>query len=321
MLGAVNTFTGGIDLAAGTLELTTPAAAGSGSITFSNDPVLQLDGATVTLPNVIQGFVAGDQIELPQVAAGAGLSYTPGTGGGTAIFRVDGSVVASLSFAGSYTQNDFTFSANQLLTDVACFQAGTRIMTGAGEISVEALCPGDLVALAEGGMARVVWLGHRTIDCGRHPRPGDVWPVRVTANAFGTGLPSRDLMLSPSHAVYCDDVLIPVRQLINGTTIAQERPDRVSYWHVELARHDVILADGLPCESYLDTGGRANFANGGVPTVMHPDFSTRVWEVAGYAPLVVSGARVDAVRRQVNALATMRGLAVSAVGGRGTRAA
>jgi hypothetical protein len=37
----------------------------------------------------------------------------------------------------------------------------------------------------------------------------------------------------------------------------------LTYHHVELAAHDVILAEGLPCESYLDTGNRAAFAEGG----------------------------------------------------------
>ncbi len=29
-----------------------------------------------------------------------------------------------------------------------------------------------------------------------------------------------------------------------------------SYYHVELPHHDVLLAQGLPAESYLDTGNR-----------------------------------------------------------------
>jgi hypothetical protein len=37
--------------------------------------------------------------------------------------------------------------------------------------------------------------------------------------------------------------------------------DFVTYWHVELERHDILLADGMPAESYLDTGNRAAFAD------------------------------------------------------------
>jgi hypothetical protein len=101
---------------------------------------------------------------------------------------------------------------------------------------------------------------NRRIDCDRHPRPQDVRPVRIAAGAFGKGLPRRDLWLSPQHAVFVRGTLIPVRHLINGTTILQVAVAEMTYWHVELPRHDVIQADGLWCESYLDNGNRSAFA-------------------------------------------------------------
>ena len=42
--------------------------------------------------------------------------------------------------------------------------------------------------------------------------------------------------------------LCPFRHLINGCTIVQQQVDEVIYYHVELAAHDVILAEGLSCE-------------------------------------------------------------------------
>ena len=71
---------------------------------------------------------------------------------------------------------------------------------------------------------------------------------------FGDGLPRRDLWLSPDHAVFVDDVLIPIKRLINSTSIEQVPMDQITYYHVELEHHDVLLAEGLPAESYLDTG-------------------------------------------------------------------
>ena len=44
---------------------------------------------------------------------------------------------------------------------------------------------------------------------------------------------------------------------MNGHTIVQEPAAEVAYHHVELLAHAVILAEDLPCESYLDTGNRA----------------------------------------------------------------
>jgi hypothetical protein len=179
-----------------------------------------------------------------------------------------------------------------------CFAAGTRIATARGDIPVEALVEGDMVLLAGGGTAPVVWLGHRRVACRRHARPRDVMPVRVRRHAFGHGLPCRDLVLSPDHAVFADGVLIPVRYLVNGGTITQQDVDVVVYHHVELPAHAVLLAEGLPCESYLDTGNRDQF-HGGTVEVLHPDFALGVWQAKGCAPLVRDGAQVTAVRRRV----------------------
>ncbi len=56
-------------------------------------------------------------------------------------------------------------------------------------------------------------------------------------------------------------MLIPVRHLIDGRAIAQVPTDRVTYHHLELPQHDVLLADGLPAESFLDLRDGSNYAN------------------------------------------------------------
>jgi hypothetical protein len=182
------------------------------------------------------------------------------------------------------------------LAEAACYAAGTRILTEWGEVPVEALAVGDRVVSAFGGTAPIVWVGSRRTTCRRHPNPLDVMPVVVTAHAFGPGLPRRDVSLSPDHAVYVEGVLIPVRHLINDRTIRRAKIDTVTYWHVELPSHDVILANGLPAETYLDTGNRASFDNGRGAAMMPPDFARAVWEAEGCADLVQSGKRLVAVR-------------------------
>jgi hypothetical protein len=176
-----------------------------------------------------------------------------------------------------------------------CFLRGTRIATPSGWAAVESLRPGDLVTLAGGGTAPVVWIAHRGVACDIHPRPKQVWPVRILRDAFGPGEPCRDLYLSPDHAVFAEDVLIPVKHLLNGSSVTQEPFGSVEYFHVELPRHDVLLAEGLPVESFLDIGDRSCFDNAGVVVAAFPDFSL-IWEAAGCAPLCVTGAAVDAVR-------------------------
>jgi collagen type I alpha len=101
-----------------------------------------------------------------------------------------------------------------------------------------------------------------------------------------------------------DGVLIPVKYLIDGAAIRQVACDEVTYFHVELDRHDVLLAEGLPAESYLDTGDRDTFENGGAGVLrLHPEFAIRTWEAAGCAPLVVTGPAVARLRALIAARA------------------
>jgi hypothetical protein len=66
----------------------------------------------------------------------------------------------------------------------------------------------------------------------------------------------------------------------NGSTIVQEQIDEVADYHVELAGHDVILAEGLPCDSYLDTGDRAAFADGETPASQESNASPQGSSIA-----------------------------------------
>jgi Hint domain len=199
---------------------------------------------------------------------------------------------------------------NVLGFSIACFAAGTLIETPRRRVPVETLVPGDLIVTLSGVAQPLTWLGHRHIDCLRHPRPWQVWPIRVAPGAFGLGRPCRELYLSPDHAVLVDDVLIPIKHLINGDSIAQVMTDEVTYFHVELASHDVIFAEGLPSESYLDTGDRSSFANGGGAIRLFPDFASRdpaaTWAARGCAPLVVTGPQLEAARRWIVAQSPVR---------------
>jgi hypothetical protein len=227
-----------------------------------------------------------------------------------------GGAHATLHVDGVFTSGDFQIpSDGGSGTDIiVCYAKGTRIATPTGEQPIEDLEPGDLVNSYFGGPVPVRWVGRRHVDCTRHPDSRGAWPVRVAAGSFGPGCPHRDLFLSPNHAVCVRGDLIPVKYLINGTSIAQLPVDEVTYYHVELAEHDMLRAEGLWAESYLDVGDRENFANGGGAVRLFPDFAAdnaMAWEAKGCAPLVVCGARLEAARGWVNESAG-RGIRVAA---------
>ena len=184
-----------------------------------------------------------------------------------------------------------------------CFTHGTMILTPDGEQPVEALRPGQLVVTQVDGVAiprAVKWVGHRRIDLTRHPRAEIMAPIRIERDAFADNMPHRDLLVSQDHAIFVDGVLICAKQLVNGTTIRRERDwTAVDYYHVELDQHAILLAEGLPAESYLNTGNRGFFANSGQPMVLHPEltdetaYPTR--EADSCVPFVWDGASVQPV--------------------------
>ena len=266
-----------------------------------------LEGSRSVLPGPsITGFAAHDTLVVEGfVAVPASTTFT-----GSGLVLTDsaaGSV--TLAIQGAFQTRSFavTFNAGggTDVAYVACFAAGTRIGTPGGEVRIEALRIGDRVVSGFGGSVPIAWIGRRRIECRRHPRPAEVWPVRVRADAFAPGRPSRDLCLSPDHAVYVDDVLIPIRTLVNGTTIVQEPRDAIVYFHLELPQHDVIHADGLPAESYLDTGNRSAFEDGGPAQVLHPDFAQMRVERGGVC--AADHARAHPRRRRRPAAATRNG--------------
>src|SRR5262249_4072845 len=154
-----------------------------------------------------------------------------------------GDQALSLLLEGSFA-SPFLVSTSGGNTDItlACFAAGTRILTERGEIAVEELRAGDaVISLTQQRAANVRWIRSRAV--------ARAAPVRIEAGAFGEGRPHRRLHVSPDHAVFAGGMLIPVRHLVNGTTIREIAGTAVAYFHVELDRHGVLLAEGLPAES------------------------------------------------------------------------
>jgi hypothetical protein len=287
-----------LELAAGSGTLAGVGASfvNFGGITFDPGAAWDIGGSTAALAGgeVISGFTVHDTIDLVGVS-----EVISGFNNGT--LSLTGTAPLDLLLPGSFTVGQFEKapSSDGTAITLACFVDGTRILTEAGEVEVERLEPGvRVVSVLHRKLLPIAWIGHRRLR--------EASPVRVVVNAFGPGEPHRDLWLSPDHALLVDQVLIPVRYLVNGVTIVQEHRDEAFYYHIELSTHGVLLAEGLPAESYLDTGNRAAFANGGAAVQMRPDFALWVWEAAACAPLVVDGPAIVAARERLHARAVGR---------------
>jgi hypothetical protein len=262
--------------------------------TRGNDSITGL-APTGTAGSDNEIFLSGNIVD------GAGITYvttgSPNAAGPTTTNSADVNFFRSsnTNFYAEDTTPNATVVTNVSLSP-ACFGHGTLLLTTRGEVAVQNLCENDMVLTASGEQRQIKWIGHRITNCLRHPRPQDVYPVRVSAGAFGAGVPRRDLVLSPDHSVYIDSVLIPVRYLLNGATIVQNFTETIIYWHIELDSHDLLMAEGMPCESYLDTGNRTAFSNGGESMQVHPDFALQIWAVRACCKLVCNGAELEAAR-------------------------
>ncbi len=280
-----------------------------------------------TMPSAtISGFDSGgptaaDTIDLQSVAFSSGAAAVLGSGNVLSVTEGGSTYTLTFDPTQSFAGEGFHLAADggsgtAIVLGPPCYAAGTRIATPAGAVPVEALRVGDQVLAGSGGdwsARKVRWVGHVRIDLARHPRPDQAAPVRIRAGAFAPGVPQRDLLLSPDHAVFVDGVLIQAQALVNGATIVREHPPAIAYVHVELDSHALLLAEGLAAESYLDTGNRGLFAGESGRRDLHPDLSGAIaWDTRACAPLVLGGARVAAAHAALLARATALGHVLTA---------
>ena len=286
---------------------------------FLNSVGLSFGGGSETLTlaaattgsdaGAVTGFAGSDAIDFQSLVSIQSVTLS------NSVLTVDGT--ASVGGSDVFTFNSFatapgvTFTttsdgaAHGTLVEAVCFVAGTRLLTPGGERSVEDLREGDELITLQ-GTARVTrpitWVGRMRVNLARHPHPETAAPIRIRRGAFAENIPHRDLLLSPEHCVFIDGLLVAAKCLVNGGTIVQELDQpAVTYYHIETTPHAIVLAEGLPTETYLDTGNRAVFDNAGAALMLHPEFhinaGLRCWETDACAPLATDPAVLEPIWR------------------------
>jgi len=211
--------------------------------------------------------------------------------------------------------SNFSSVSGLTATPIVCYAKGTLIHTERGYISVEKLKVGDGVRTVSGSYEPIVWLGHRSVDIKRHTNPAEANPVRICKDAFGIDQPSSDLFLSPLHSVYVDGIFIPAIDLVNGTTVIQEKRSQITYYHIELPTHNAIYAQGLTAESYLDDSNRNFFIDDTTGQVvdMTAQFAEKTTtqqeakaSTQWFATVLRNGPEVEAVKARLEANAVKR---------------
>lgn len=155
-------------------------------------------------------------------------------------------------------QKNSDVTANSMV----CFTPGTRILTAFGDLPIEDLHPGDLIHTADNGLQPLAWKGQREISATRLHIAPHLRPVKISKDAFGPGLPTDDMWVSPSHRFLLNsgrsadifgesEVLAPASGLINGTSITTDSTQKdTTYVHLLFEEHQVVFAENVPTESF-----------------------------------------------------------------------
>jgi hypothetical protein len=134
----------------------------------------------------------------------------------------------------------------------SCFVRATEVRTPDGYRAIETLASGDKVVTRFAGIVSIKAVDGFTLDRVAGKWVGPSRPVRIKRHALGDNMPAQDLCLTAAHAVVVDGALVPVINLVNGTSIVFETADghdTLDFFHIELERHDVLDVQGAPCES------------------------------------------------------------------------
>ncbi len=276
----------------GTIQPTLQFLAGAGI--FQDTAVAQ---GSVNL-GTVSGFTGNDQIQLQAFGSGDHATVSGDT------LTIDNAAsTLSQTYTFSSTANLGWFQQNGSVDDLtACFMAGALIRTPDGEAAVETMKVGDLVVTASGALRPLKWIGSRAYSARFAGNNRDLLPIRFKAGSLAEGVPTRDLLVSPKHAMFLDGVLIPAEHLVNGATIVQEPPgEDIHYFHLELETHDVLIAEGAFSESFVDDDSRSMFQNAHEFRELYPDERSR--EASYCKPRVEHGFALDRVRRRLAARA------------------
>lgn len=150
-----------------------------------------------------------------------------------------------------------TETSTQKLAQVACvsFSRGTHITLASGEQrTIENLNIGDRVLTRDDGPQNVRWIGRNTVRA-----VGEFAPICIKAGTLNN---DNDLIVSPDHRLFIyqrsdelgagrAELLIKVRHLLNGDTVAIQNGGFVDYFQLLFDSHQIIYAEGIAAESML----------------------------------------------------------------------
>jgi len=142
-----------------------------------------------------------------------------------------------------------------------CFCAGTNILTPSGYRKIETLIRGDLVLTAQGVAKPILWIGQTDVSVDEMRQDPDRRPIRIKANSIQPGVPSSDLDVSAQHRIVVQNpyaallfgdgsVMVRAKHLTGSIAETLMPRSPVSFFHLLLNEHDMVVANDLETESF-----------------------------------------------------------------------
>lgn len=150
----------------------------------------------------------------------------------------------------------------QEIPSIICFTPNALITTPCGQVAVQNLQVGDLVITADNGLQAIRWIGRKRMTGARLQTYPELRPVRIRKDAFGDGLPERDMWVSPQHRMLVKsertmlnygetEVVVPAKGLLNDLSVTVDYGLReTEYVNILFDKHEVVFANGTPTESF-----------------------------------------------------------------------
>jgi hypothetical protein len=249
-----------------TLTFTDNDGAGDLSLEYNGglpDPDTQgiIDGTAVDFTVVLTGILPGNS-QVPASLAGRTVALIEVTVGGDTqqYFFVLGDPSATLAEMDAIGNGAIPLTLVDIDPPPFCFSRGAEMSTPSGRRLVEDLRAGDSVLTEDGRSVTIAWIGVSRYGPEQAAWEDRLRPVHLHAHAFGPGLPGRELVLSPQHRIVVEGVpcelqfgteraFVAARHLTAPFATMPEPEADVTYFHILLERHEILVANGLPSES------------------------------------------------------------------------
>jgi hypothetical protein len=222
----------------------------------------------------ISSFSFGNTIDLAGISFGS--DSISNSNGVLSVIGSSNNLLATINFDTATSNENLKLVSDgglgSQIIATACFLSGTLISTKNRKVPVQELVIGDKIIASDNREHIIKWIGRRTYRQPFKKNDRTIFPICICKSAFSDNIPSENLFLSPEHSILIENLLVPSKFLVNGKSIKIiDNLSEISYYHIELDNHELILAENTKVETFIDAGSRKIFENHDEFLHLYPD--------------------------------------------------